>query len=331
VTTPYNGNANQIKVTVTITAPSYFGKLLGVTSATISASSVAQETPGSTACATPGNGCYAIFTSDSNCGTSNSPSYGVTFNGQGNTITGGVHSNGGINLSGGGQSLGPTTYGTGANCTVKTGGTGNTFASGPTAQDPIGWPDDYSKVLTACGGSGQVACTGPGGTPSYCTQALANFDFPTNPIATDNVYCAFGTGTPSDPSTWTGLINFNSGSFGAPSSPLQGTWIGGTIEVGATSYLATQTTTPTYPVFYAVGSGNCSPPSSGGVCIAQKSAVNGAMFAPNGTIQFNGSGGTANFLESKDVTVLGGNFTGNGPLDSGTGGSSSSGTGALVQ
>ena len=77
------------------------------------------------------------------------------------------------------------------------------------------WPDDFSQILTACGGAGQVACTGPGGTPSYCTKAAPNFTF-TNPtssnVVTNNVYCAYGTGTPSDPATWqTGLIFFQVG------------------------------------------------------------------------------------------------------------------------
>jgi Flp pilus assembly protein TadG len=326
-TTPYNSNASVIKVTVATTAATFFGKLLGVNSVNVSATSVAQAKP-SQACTTPGNGCYAIFTSDSNCGTSGSPNYGITFGGNGDTITGGVHSNGGISMSGGSQTLGPTTYGNGANCAVYQGGSGDTFTSGPTAQAPsASWPDDYSTILTACGATGQVACTGPGGTPSYCTQAQASFDFPTDAIATNNVYCAYGTGTKSDPSTWTGLIYFHSGSFGTSSTPLLGTWIGGTIEVGRASYLAPQTTTPTYPVFYAAGSGNCSTSSSGGVCmVAANSGINGGIFAPNGTINFNGAGGTANFLESKDVNLTGGGFTGNGPLDSGSGGSSSGST-----
>jgi Flp pilus assembly protein TadG len=326
VTTPYGGSATQIQVTVTTIAPSFFAKVFGINSANVSATAVGQATPGATTCSTPGNGCYAIFTSDSTCGTASSPTYGVTFNGSGDTVTGGVHSNGGIDLIGGSQTLGPTTYGNGANCKVTQGGSGDTFSSGPTQQAPSAtWPLDYSTILTACGGSGQVACSGPGGTPAYCTVAQASFDFPTDAIATGNVYCAYGTGTKSDPSTWTGLIFFHSGSFGTSSSPLRGTWIGGTIEVGRASFLAAQTTTPTYPVFYAVGSGTCSSASSGGVCmVASGSGVNGAMFAPNGTIEFNGAGGTSNFLESKDVNLVGGSFTGNGPLDTGTTGSSAS-------
>ncbi len=335
VVTQPTGTTNEVQVTVSASTPSFFGHIFGVTSANVSASAVAAETAAFTPCSTPGNGCYAIFASDSNCGTTGSPNYGVTFNGSGDTITGGVHSNGSIDLIGGSQTLGPTTNGpTASNCTTKQGGGGDSFTSGPTPEAPIpSWPDDYTQILTACGGSGQVACTGPGGTPSYCTHAAANYTFSNGGTTdiTNNVYCAYGTGTPSDPSTWNGLIYFQSGSLGTSSSPLYGTWIGGTIEVGHTSYLATQTTTPSYPVFYAAGSGNCSSASSGGVCMtASGSGVSGGIFAPNGTIEFNGNGSTANFLESKDVTLVGGGFTGDGPLDSG-GGGSSPGTEALIQ
>lgn len=317
-----NATGNQATVSVTAATPTFFGKFLGHTSQKVSAHAVAYET--ASACTTDGTNCYAIFAMDTNCASGN---YGVTFNGASDVVTGGVHSNGSIDLIGGSQKLGPTTYGNGSGCTVKTGGTGDTYTAGPTAEAPLPWPLDYSKILTACGGSGEVACTGPNGTPAYCTKAQANFDFPTDPIVSGNVYCAYGTGSGvkvSDPSTWTGLIYFHSGSFGAAGSPIYGTWIGGTIEVGRKSYLSTQTTTPTYPVFYAAGSGNCSSASSGGVCMtASGSEVNGGLFSPNGTIEFNGDGSTANFLEAQDVNLVGQGFTGSGPSD-GYGGSPSS-------
>jgi Flp pilus assembly protein TadG len=331
-TVTFDTTNSKVTVRVSTTAPVFFSKALGITRPNVGATAVASWNITSTACATPGNSCYAIYASDSNCGTVATPNYGVIFNGAGDTITGGVHSNGSIDLIGGSQALGPTTYGTGANCTVATGGSGDTYTSGPTAQAPIAtWPMDYSTILTACGGSGQVACTGPSGTPAYCTQAAASFDFPTDAIATNNVYCAYGTGTKSDPSTWNGLIFFHSGSFGASGAPLYGTWIGGTIDVGRKVFLAPQTTTPTYPLFYAVGSGTCASATVGGVCMtAAGSVVNGAIFAPNGTIAFNGGSGTANFLESQDVNLVGGSFTGSGPLVSG-GSGSSSGSDSLTQ
>ena len=327
ITTPYNGSSTVVKATVTTTARSFFGGLLNVTSANVSASAVASETPGG-GCSSPGFGCYAIYASDTNC----SSNYSVIFNGAGDTITGGVQSNGSIDLIGGSQQLGPTYYSNTSGCNVTTGGSGDTFTSGPKAQAPLtAWPFDYSHILTACGGSGEIACTGPGGTPSYCTQAAASYDYPTNAVTTNNIYCAYGTGTKSDPSTWNGLIYFHSGSFGSSTTPLYGTWIGGTIEVGRQSFLAPQASTPNYPVFYATGSGNCSSSSSGGICmVASGSGVNGGMFAPSGTIEFNGGSGTANFLEAKDVNLIGGSFTGDGPT-TGTVSSSATGSSALLQ
>ncbi|HWF74430.1 MAG TPA: hypothetical protein VG186_13865, partial [Solirubrobacteraceae bacterium] len=275
--------------------------------------------------------CAAIWASDTNCTAGN---YAVIFNGSGDTVTGGVHSNGGIDLIGGSQTLGPTTYGNGSGCAVTTGGSGDTYTSGPTAEAAIlTWPEDYSTVLTSCGGVGQVACTGPGGTPSYCTTAAANYTFTSGGTTdvTNNVYCAYGTGTPSTPSTWNGVIYFESGSLGTSTTPLYGTWIAGTVEVGHKSYLSTQTATPTYPLFYAVGSGTCSSASVGGVCMtASGSVVDGDIFAPNGTIEFNGAGGTANFLESKDVNLVGGTFSGDGPQVTGGGSGTTTGSDTLT-
>ncbi len=317
--------------TVTVTTPnpaaSFFARLSGILSTTPTAEATASWVPPTSgACVTPGSGCAAIFAMGTSCadGSSTAP---IEFNGQNDTIDGSVHSNGSIYLQGGGgQALGPTTYGNGSGCTAadNNGGGGDTFTSGPTSEAPIPtWPDDYSQILTACGGTGEVACTGPGGTPSYCTQAAPSFDF-TNPVAdnvvTDNVYCAYGTGTPSNPATWTGLIYFQAGNLGSASTPIQGTWIGGTIEVGHKSYLQTQTTTPTYPVLYAVGSGTCSSASVGGVCMsAAGNEITGGIFAPNGTVQFNGgSTATDNFVEGQAVDFIGGSFTGSGPTNGGT-------------
>ncbi len=180
-----------------------------------------------------------------------------------------------------------------------------------------------------------MACTGPGGTPSYCTKAAANFTF-TNPAAqnvvTNNVYCAYGTGTPSNPLTWTGLIFFQSGNLGSASTPIQGTWIGGTIEIGHQSFLEPQTTTPTYPVFYALGSGTCASQSVGGICSASASnQIDGGMFAPNGTVQFNGGSSTTdNFIEGQTVDLIGGSFNGTGPANGQSSGSTP-GSDSLIQ
>ncbi len=311
-----NSAATQVTVNVNASAPSFFGQLFGLTNGQVGAKAVA-GLPTLTPCTNPGNNCYAIFAMDSTSG-----SNGVIFNGAGDVIHGGVHSNCGIYLDGGTQTLGPTTYGSG--CAVTQGGGGDTFSWGPDAEAAVtSWPDDYSTILGACGGAGQVACTGPGGTPAYCTQAARHYTFGrgADALNTQNVYCAYGTGNVTDPATWNGLIEFQSGSLGSSSAPIQGTWIAGTIDVDHQSYLSTQTTTPSYPLFYAVGSGTCSSATVGGVCMtAADNQLTGAIYAPNGTVQFNGAGSTANFLEGKDVDLIGGTFNGSGPSGGGGGG-----------
>ena len=97
--------------------------------------------------------------------------------GSGNTITGAVHSDGGLNLSGGSQSLGPTTIASPLSSCLTGNLSSDTYngAAQPLTVSPIvTWPEDYSQIFTACGGTGQVACSGPGGTPSYCTQACGD-------------------------------------------------------------------------------------------------------------------------------------------------------------
>ena len=128
--------------------------------------------------------------------------------GGGTTITGGVHSNSSINVGGGGSHFGPTTYGNGSGCLVSPSSyqqNSNSFTAGPTAIAPITWPIDYSTNFPDCGGTGQLGCTGPGGTPSFCTQAttatsetLHTYN-PSN-LSTGNIYCDVGTGTASLPS-----------------------------------------------------------------------------------------------------------------------------------
>src|SRR5581483_3671791 len=205
------------------------------------ARAVASET--GTPCVTPGNTCYAIFAADTSC---TSGHYGVTFNGAGDVVTGGVHSNGSIDLIGGSQKLGPTTYGNGSGCTVTTGGSGDTYSSGPTAEAPLSWPLDYSKILTACGATGQVACSGPGGTPSYCTVASTS-TITIGPGAANGVYCAVGTGRASDPSTYTGYIDLTD----TNTSPIVSvTMVAGAVQCGV-KQCAAQSFNSTYPLIYA--------------------------------------------------------------------------------
>jgi hypothetical protein len=64
---------------------------------------------------------------------------------------------------------------------------------------------------------------------------------------------------------------------------------------------------------------------------ARGSVVNGDIFAPNGTIEFNGGGSTINFLEAQTVDFAGGSVTGDEPSYSGGGTAPSPGTDQLLQ
>ena len=356
--------AGEITVTVTAKAANFFASSLGISPPTYSEKAIAAWTSHQTTCTSD---CSAIFAMGSPSG--DTCPTDVALDGAGDTINGSVHANGTITESGGNQSLGTTSYGPTADGCSYNPSSGSTPAAG-TSEAPITtWPTDYSQVLTACGGTGEVGCTGPcinsgdlstdpctppsggttdkcesssdacTGTPAYCTQGAASYTFGSGAttLATNNVWCAFGGSassapTPSNPADYSGLMYFQSGTLGTATTPIYGTWIGGTIEVGHKSYLSTQTSTPTYPVFYSAGSGTCSSDSVGGVCMqASGNQINGDIFAPNGTIQFNGAGSTLNFLEGQAVDFIGGSVTGDGPSYAGGGTNPTSGTDQLLQ
>jgi Flp pilus assembly protein TadG len=97
--------STEIKVVVSITTPSFFGKIFGVNSANVGATSVASESPGVSGCTTAGANCYAIFAMDQSC--TGNP---VTLGG-GTTVTGAIWSNGSLNIGTGHSTLGATSYG----------------------------------------------------------------------------------------------------------------------------------------------------------------------------------------------------------------------------
>jgi Flp pilus assembly protein TadG len=338
-------SAGQIQVRVTQTVNSIFGRFLGRNSATVGASATAQATGGtatSSSCATPGNACYAVFAKDPSCSGA-----GVSFGG-GTHIAGGVASAGALSVGGGGSTYGPTYFGSA--CTVSPSGyagQNNTFGNvGGSPQSPpptTGWPIDYSVDFPPCTGA---ACTGPGGTPSFCTQsststswALVSY-YPYT-LTSNNIYCGVGTGTASTPSTWNGAISASqTGSGVVESSYVAGSLtIGGGSNLEACGYAVAGYTasgcaaavpapaTTNYPLAYVVGTGTSFSDPGGGTGFV------GDVFAPNGAINFGGGGNSVFFLEGQDVTFSGGgdtSDTGDGASISG-GSSSSSGSVSLIQ
>lgn len=343
----FNTTTDTVQVNPTATSSSFFARLFGINSTTQSAYAQATWTPGTAACSTPGNSCAAVFAMGQSCASSSSAGGSpIIFNGSNDTLTGIVHSNGSIyEAGGGGQTLGPTTFGNGSGCAIdwsnESGDTWNGSSTRPTVgQAPITtWPDDYANVVTPCGGGYSYACTGPDGTPSYCTEAAgtagystangagstAGFDYGSkseDPIS-GQVWCAYGSGTPSTPSTWNGTIYFQSNS-----TTVTGNWIGGAIQTGNNGWTLSPQLSQ-FPTLYAQSSGNCSSGSNGGICMTGGgNTVSGSLFAPNGWIEFNGAGTTTdNFLESQGINFIGGSqsIIGNGPTSLSGGGAGSDG------
>ena len=167
--TPYNGDASQVRVTVTKSAPTFFAKIFGLNSVTVTESAVAKHVAGGAK--------YAIFTKNTNC------SSGIGWSATGVTIAGGVHSNSSLGVSGGSNTFGPTNYKGPNNCSFSDSGGSNSYngAATPTTDTtnepwPEPWPTSAAQI------------------PSYgitCTDNAASFTWTSNPgPQSGHTYCA---------------------------------------------------------------------------------------------------------------------------------------------
>jgi Flp pilus assembly protein TadG len=165
VTTPYQSSSSEIQVSVTKTAPSFFGQLLGINSATITAGAAAKKN----ASATPS----AVFSYDDSCSDQS-----MVLNGNSITITGGVHSNGSFFNNSNYGVYGASTYGGPNGCSYTGNGNNNTYggASGPTVDAKLEpWPVNYAT------------------SPPACTYSASSFTWNTNDATLPaGVYCATG-------------------------------------------------------------------------------------------------------------------------------------------
>jgi Flp pilus assembly protein TadG len=321
------------KVVVNASTPVLFGHFLGMTKENVSATAVASMVSSSQPCSTPGGSCAAIFAMDSNCSDD-----GVTFIGGGDNVNGAVWSNGSANGGGGGSTLGAAIYGSTAGCSWTPTGYGTPT---PVAQTPsTSWPIDYRPDFPAC----TTTCTGPGGTPSFCTKVSTAATWDLVPPASGQIYCAVGSGTASNPATWNGTIVIGNGNDGSSGSPIESSYVAGELTFnGGGDYLtacgyastgykstACNASVPTpgttnYPLAYVVSSSTGFDDTSGG------NYLTGDIMAPNGTIKFDGGGDTCiSLLEGQDVTYTGGGLKGDGPVYSGSG-FTSTGTVSLLQ
>ena len=310
------------KLTVTVTtpdpAPALFAAVLGIRQSTQTATATATwSAPISNTCSTgqeSSGACYLIFAKDTNCSDNT-----LNLSNNGNvTVTGGVWSNGNLNTAGADNNSqwGNVVDGNGSGCKWTQGPHNPKFTSGPTQEAPIAtYPRDYSTVITACGTSG-VTC-GPSGTPSYCTDSAQ--DFTSFTPTTNTVYCAWGTGTPSDPSTWNGTITSSASSAGIFSDSFIGGTVNLTLGPGSQTWTPALSTSLGSLFVYAVGTGTAATISTQG-----SATVTGDIFAPNGKINAStqGSGIFTSFVEAQDVSInAGGGLQGDGP-QTGSSGSS---------
>ncbi len=147
VTTPPNGQANEIEVQVTASTPTAFAGVVGIPTMTATASAVAKSTNGGSK--------YAIFTANTGC------SPGINWTGSGATINGAVHSNSGLTVSGGPNTFGPTSYGGPNDCNWTDTIHNNTYggSSSPSFDATnYPWPEPWPTSAAQIAGYG-ITCT----------------------------------------------------------------------------------------------------------------------------------------------------------------------------
>lgn len=182
VTTPYNSDSKQIKVTVTMQATTFLAGVLGITAPTETVSAVATKSPDSVAA--------AVFANDTNC-----TDKGVDVEGNGASIPGGIYSNGTFYNGSNNGIFGWVSYGGPNNCS-STAGDG-TFTDGPPKSHSAtsDWPWDPRPNLPAC------------------TYSADSFTFSTIGMTIPSgVYCATGSITLSG-NGMSGNVTFIANSF----------------------------------------------------------------------------------------------------------------------
>lgn len=316
--------ANQ---TVTVTTPlpssSFFAAAVSALFGNTTQTAVARASwkiAGSN-CTTTGGRCAFIFANDNSC---SGPGVTIQTSGSSGAVTGTVISNAGISWSASGNP-GGTAYATeNVNCG---GATGSNWAGKTTYSVspywPNDWPINYANIYSACGTGMSFACTGPSGTPSYCTVAAVspngNFGGTGVALTGNQFYCAVGTGTASNPATWNGSITIPSSFTGT-----NATFIGGTISISTKASVSPYTGSAL--LAYATGSGDSSTCSANAISLTgdgNTGTVSGDVFAPNGgaCVNIGGNETYSGFIQAYDVWYSSnGNDTGDGPITSSSGG-----------
>jgi hypothetical protein len=343
-----NTSADTVQVTASSTAPAFFANLFGIRSTTQSANATAGWTSGGpTPCTTTlesAGKCAAIYAAGTSCsGTGN----GVMFGGDGAgatiTVTGGVQTEGQLSVSNGTYSASSTTVT--SNCyTSSNVGSLDYGNIDPQLGATESWPINYaaSPYFTACT-TNCITLDGYPDVPPYCTYASESLSGITfvliNNVGqvpqTGNVYCAIGSGTASNPATWTGAITIgeNIGTSGSSCSNQPDVTL-----IGA-SVTFTDSTTCLAPDL-----DNCLAYATTGNIVIYNGEYDwsGAMFAPSGSIDVGFDPGkglqgsppdvATGLLEAQNVDITNATFTltGDGPVVSGSS-STLPGTDSLVE
>jgi hypothetical protein len=157
VTTNYNSDVNDIKVTVNGTTPSFFGQFFGKGSQNVTASAVAGENGKSQ------QGAIFAYADGGNCSTD----VGISLTGNSMGIGGGIQSDGKLTVSTNpATTLYSGTFGTSAGCGFS--GTSGAFTNAPYASAPIAYPADYRVNNTPVCGVYET------GTYTFTSANLAN-------------------------------------------------------------------------------------------------------------------------------------------------------------
>lgn len=328
-------SAENVTVTTSAVAPVSFASVVGL-HPSVSARAVAswRRKP----CSSAGSSCAFIYAGDTRCGSptpkadsvedpNSSPANkaivaGVTINQSGTSGSpqGWVISDSNIDttLSGNATSQwnppANAKYSNQTNCAALEKTTSPPYKRVFSATPSTAWPIDYSQLYPACSGS---ACSGPGGTPSYCDLAAPSF---TNPTAANKVYCAYGSSAgvdPRNPSTWTGSIT--------QANPLTATYICGTAKFGKLAGGTTSGPASGNNLWIYAAESNSQTGTSPAVDITTNGTTTmyGDVFAPVGTIAVSAGGNISAsattqegiFLEGYDVVYdSNGTVAAGGPL-----------------
>jgi hypothetical protein len=296
-----NTTSDTVTVSASATSPSLFASMFGIHTTTQTAGAQAgwqAATTTSATCSTPGAGCSAIYAGYTpnpvNSTTCSEPGAGLVIGtqsggGAGVNVAGGIHteselasSNGTVKWTSGSPSftLSGTCYSGTSTPTTWWQGSSGTVALAPTAVASQSWPVDYSQspYFSACTTTCTSVTNNSGGAnvsgvPPYCTNASTassgitfNNSIPGDGPIAGTVYCAIGSGTPSNPATWNGTITI---SYNV-STCQNNTFIGGNVILTQASVCLN-----------AASNGCLMYATTGNITINQTtSTLNGTLFAP---------------------------------------------------